>query len=126
MLARPESIYPLKGADPATARNWHARARPRPDTLVLYTTTNASSVRQAQVFAFDLKQIGIDLEVKYFDAHPREAGDPRRALRPRPGGWVADYADPASFFGPLLTRGAGMGVNFDDPETTPGSRQPTA
>ena len=114
-LARPTSIYPLKGADPATARKWLARARPRPDTLVLYATTNASSVRQAQVLALNLKQIGIDLEVKYFDALLA-----RLATRGEPFdlalvGWVADYADPAAFFVPILTRGSGMGVNFDDP-----------
>ena len=32
------------------------------------------------------------------------------------GGWIADYADPASFFVPLLYRGSGaQGVNLDDP-----------
>ena len=95
-LARPTSIYPLKGADPATARKWLARARPRPDTLVLYATTNASSVRQAQVLALNLKQIGIDLEVKYFDAllarlatrgdpstSPWSDGLPTTRIRPR-------------------------------------------
>ena len=103
-LARPTSIYPLKGADPATARKWLARARPRPDTLVLYATTNASSVRQAQVLALNLKQIGIDLDVKYFDAPAlARAGDPRRARSTSsPGGWVADYADGAPFLGTLL------------------------
>ena len=116
-LARPASIYPLEGADPATARKWLARARPRPDTLVLYATNNSSSVQQAQVLALNLKQIGIDLEVKYFDANVLLA---KLATRGEPFdlalvGWFADYADPAAFFVPIVTRGSGMGVNLDDP-----------
>ena len=42
--ARPASIYPLEGADPATAQKWLARATFRPTTLVFYTTQRAASV----------------------------------------------------------------------------------
>ena len=45
------------------------------------------NVAMAQVLVFDLRQIGIDLEVKYFDQQcpRRQDGDPRGAVRPRPG-----------------------------------------
>ena len=128
-LARPESIYPLGGANPATARRWLARARPRPDTLVLYATNNSSSVHQAQVFAFDLKKIGIDLEVKYFDRQgPRW---PRLATRGEPFdlalvGWIADYADPASFFVPISRVAAAWASTSTTHASTRESRPRTA
>ena len=69
------------------------------------------------MLALNLKQIGIDLEVKYFDANVLLA---KLATRGEPFdlalvGWNADYADPAAFFVPIVTRGSGMGVNLDDP-----------
>ena len=71
----------------------------------------------AQTLAFNLKQIGIDLEVKYFSRRSpggkgRDAGG---AVRPRELGWAVDYADAATFFVPLLGRdGARTGINLDD------------
>ena len=58
------------------------------------------------------------MQVKYFFVTPLAA---KVATRGEPfdlalGGWIADYADPASFFVPLLYRGSGaQGVNLDDP-----------
>ena len=86
----------------------------------------------AQVLAFNLRQIGIDLEVKYFDA---AALREKVATRGEPFdlvtcGWGADYADGAAFFVPLLDgrpRATGN-LNFsyfDDPRSTPGSRRRT-
>ena len=76
------------------------------------------------MLAFDLKQLGIDLEVKYFDAaSAREDLDPRRAVRPRQNGWGADYADGGSFFSPLLDGRSIQATGnlnvayFDDPRT---------
>ena len=117
-LARPASIYPLKGADPATARKWLARATIKPSTLILYADNTSQGVAIAQTLVHDLKQIGIDVQVKYFFVTALAAKVATRgapfdlALR----GWLADYADPASFFVPLLYRGSGaQGVNLDDP-----------
>jgi ABC-type oligopeptide transport system substrate-binding subunit len=81
VLARDERIYPLKGADPSTGRAWLARAKTRPRELVLYAFDYPESVEVAQVLAFDLKKLGIDLEVKYFDdatmgEKSRSAGNP--------------------------------------------------
>ena len=117
-LARPASIYPLEGADPATARKWLARATIKPTTLVLYADNTSQGVAIAQTLVHDLKQIGIDVQVKYFFVNALAA---KVATRGEPfdlalSGWIADYADPASFFVPLLYRGSGaQGVNLDDP-----------
>src|SRR5262249_58377636 len=67
VLGRDASIYPLGGADPQTARKWLARAKLKPARLVLYAQNTAAGVQIANVFVFDLKQIGIDVDVHYFD-----------------------------------------------------------
>jgi len=124
-LARPASIYPLGGADVAAARRWYAKARYQPSKLVLYTTASATAVRQAEVLAFNLNQLGIDLEVKRFDA---EALLEKVSTRGEPfdlmvNGWGADYADGSAFFEQLLNgknlRATGNAnfSYFDDPKT---------
>ena len=37
---RDERIYPLEGADPATARKWLAKAKIKPRTLVFYASNS--------------------------------------------------------------------------------------
>ena len=107
-LARAAQVYPLGGADPVTARKWLARAAVRPAKLVLYANSSGSiGVVIAQVFAFNLKQIGIDVEVRYFDtltliAKAETPGEPFDVIML---GWSADYADGAAFFVPLLGNG---------------------
>jgi ABC-type transport system substrate-binding protein len=59
----------------------------------------------AQIFQFDLKRLGIDVEVNYFPVGTfwEKAGTRGEAfdvaLAPT---WIADYADPITFFGPLF------------------------
>ena len=72
----------------------------------------------AQVVVHNLEQIGIDVEVKYFE--PQTMID--RALTPGEpfdivmGNWGADYPDGAGFLVPLLTRGGAVDfVHVDDP-----------
>jgi peptide/nickel transport system substrate-binding protein len=104
-LGRDASIYPLGGADPATARKWLAKAKYKPAKLVLYANATPVGVAGAQVFAFDLKQIGIDVEVKYFDTAPlhEKAGTRGEPFDVVQTGWTVDYPDGASFFEPLLS-----------------------
>jgi hypothetical protein len=54
-----------------------AKARFKPKTLVLYATTSPSFfVLSAQIFRFNMKRLGIEVQVKYF-------GDPGRcSMRP--------------------------------------------
>jgi ABC-type oligopeptide transport system substrate-binding subunit len=112
-LARATRIYSLEGADPATAREWLARAKRPPPKLVLYAFNDASDVAQAKILVFNLKQIDIDVEVKYFDFKtlPGKIATPGEPFDLFLGGWLADWADPATFFA-LLDRG--NGVNLDD------------
>ena len=93
-LARRESIYPLDGPNLAAARRLYAQARFKPTTLVLYTDQCTASVVQAQNLEFQLKQIGIDLEVKYFDAATTSKGQTRgEPFDIARDGWAADYLD---------------------------------
>jgi ABC-type transport system substrate-binding protein len=91
----------------------------------LYANSGRAGVASAQVFAFDLKQIGIDVEIKYFDGLSlvQKAGTRGEPFDVAWASWSLDYPDGASFFEPLLN-----GTNlrqtgntnlsyFDDPET---------
>jgi ABC-type oligopeptide transport system substrate-binding subunit len=68
------------------------------------------------VFKFDLKQIGIEVEVKYFapEVALEKASTPGEPYDVSFGGWGVDYADPASFYVPLLAGNASRS-NLDDP-----------
>jgi peptide/nickel transport system substrate-binding protein len=103
-LGRDFSAYPLAGADPKTARTWLARAAYRPSRLVLYASSSPSGVAVAQVFAFDLKEIGIDVDVSYFDIGTEftKAGTRGEPYDVVFNSWAVDYADPSAFFEPLL------------------------
>ena len=103
-LGRDSRIYPLEGADPVTARKWLAKAKLKPPTLVLYSHNNPLGIAIAETLRFNLKQIGIELDVKYYD--PDTAFD-KAGTRGEPFdivllAWSVDYADPAGFFVPLL------------------------
>jgi ABC-type transport system substrate-binding protein len=120
-LARRASIYPLGGADPVAARRWLARAPLRPRELVLYANNATVGVAIAQVLVFNLRQIGIEVDVKYFDtlALTEKAATPGEPYDLIYLGWAADYADGAAFFTPLLAdRGRLSGTNFADPRVT--------
>jgi ABC-type oligopeptide transport system substrate-binding subunit len=115
-LTRATSIYPLDGANPVAARRWYAKARFKPTRLVLYSWNFPPAVAQAQVLAFNLRQLGVDLEVKEFDLNTvfekmRTPGEPFDIVLQ---GWGADYPDPGGFFVPLLGRDGPLGVIVDD------------
>ena len=112
-------VYPIAGPDLVTARKWLKRARLEPRELVLYALNTSFGVGFAQVFAFNLKQIGIDVTVRFFDLanlaqRARTRGEPYDVVfQP----WTVDYPDPASFFVLLQSESIG-GVNWanlDDP-----------
>ena len=103
-LGRPASIYPLAGADPVAARRWYARAKHKPTTLVLYAWTIPPALIFAQVLAHNLRQIGIELDVRYFAplVALEKAATPGEPFDIVMIGWATDYADGAGFFVPLL------------------------
>jgi ABC-type oligopeptide transport system substrate-binding subunit len=120
-LRREESLYPLDGADPRRALRWLRKARYKPRRLVLYWNNGASEA--ADIFKFDLKQIGIDVDVKLFTTSVLfdKLGTRGEPFDVGFGGWNADYADGAAFFVPLAsgTRLRKTGNNntsyFNDP-----------
>ena len=116
-LGRAEGIYPLAGANVAAARRWLGRARIKPTTLVLYSWNTPPAVAQASILAFDLRQLGIELQVKYFDVDAvfERARNPSEPFDIVLGGWVADYPDPWGFFGGLLDPGTGPLAAVIDP-----------
>jgi ABC-type oligopeptide transport system substrate-binding subunit len=103
---------------PGSGPYWLGKARLKPRRLVFYTANRPLSVAIAEILDFNLKQIGIDLDVKYFDAvvlHEKlqTRGEPFDIGMM---GFSADYADGAGFFMPILSpSGANNGVHLDDP-----------
>lgn len=118
-FARVEAIYPLGGADVAAARRWYARARFKPTRLVLYTWNLPPMVAAAQTLAYNLKQIGIDLDVKHFEpsAVVQKASTQGEPFDIVIQGWAADYHDPAGFLAALLADGgSSYGINDRNPD----------
>ena len=108
-MTRDASIYPLGGVTEqslARARALLAQARFKPSKLVLYSATSpAFFAVWAQIFQFNMKRLGIDVEIRYFGtggamfAAAGTRGAPFDVVTAR---WTADYADPTTYFDPLL------------------------
>jgi peptide/nickel transport system substrate-binding protein len=116
------SLYPLKGPDLQTAKKY-AQGHTGDGKLVLYTCNAGACPLRAQILQFNLKQIGLDVEVKQF---ARAVQISKEGTRGEPfdiadEGWVADYADPFDFVNVLLYGGNIQDSNnnnysyFDDP-----------
>jgi ABC-type oligopeptide transport system substrate-binding subunit len=97
-LSDTRPFYPLGRADPVTARKWLARAARRPKTLTFYTANFVFAPKTAQVFASNLRQLGIEVVVKYFEfstlLQKLRAPDEPWDVAWLP--WNPWYADPAS------------------------------
>jgi peptide/nickel transport system substrate-binding protein len=106
------------------ARTWLAKAKLKPKKLVFYALNGIEGVHVADVLAYDLSQLGIELEAKYFSSTElfRRAGTRGEPFDIVMVGWAADYADPVTFFRPLLhgesLRASGNGnlSYLDDPK----------
>ncbi len=109
-MGRNASIYPLGGvtqARLAKARALLAKAKFKPEKLVLYTSNGPFYVSAAQILQFNLKRLGIDVEVQYFStravlAKAGTRGEPFDVVLVR---FAADYADPITFLATLDGRG---------------------
>jgi ABC-type oligopeptide transport system substrate-binding subunit len=106
-MTRPAHIYPIQGVSQASlsrARALLKRAKLRPANLVLYTDDLPPDLTSAQIFQFNLKRIGIDVEIKVF---PHTGYYDIVGIRGAPydvaiAGWIADFPDGDAFFRPLL------------------------
>jgi peptide/nickel transport system substrate-binding protein len=102
-------LYPLAGADVATARRL-ARGALRGGRAVLYALSEPLELRFADVVRFNLAQLGIKAEIRAFErpvfveriSRPGEPWD--IAL----SGWITDYADPGSFLETFRRGTAGL------------------
>jgi ABC-type oligopeptide transport system substrate-binding subunit len=125
-LGRDESIYPLGKVTEkrlAKARALLAKAKVRPRRLRLYTADSDPHAERARIFQFNLKRLGIDVEIATFSG---EAFLKKIATRGEPydvvlAGWSPDYADPLAFFFALDGRNVNEGVaaaRFNRPRYT--------
>ena len=109
---RDANLYPLKGPDIATAKKWAAKAGLKSGTSVqLYTSNTGAAPLQAQVYQFNLAQIGLTVNTHLF---ARAVQIDKEGTRGEPfdlttEGWIADYADPYDFINVLLD-----GANIHD------------
>src|SRR5215210_749124 len=116
-------IYPLKGPNLKAARKW-AKGATRGGKVVYYASNDVASAAVGQIVQFNLKQIGLETEVKQF---ARNVFFEKTGTRGEPFdiaavGWNADYSDPYDFIDVLLNGKnirAANGNNvayFDDPK----------
>ncbi len=96
-------IYSLKGPNYPKAKAL-AQGNTRDGKAVMYTSNVGVGPPIAQSVQFNLKQIGIDVEIKLFD---RVVQHEKTAVRGEPfdityEGWGMDYPDPANFINVLL------------------------
>jgi ABC-type oligopeptide transport system substrate-binding subunit len=96
-------IYSLKGPNYAKARQL-AQGNTRSGKAIFYAYNRAAGPGVAQSVQFNLKQIGLDVEIKLFD---RVVQNTKAGTRGEPfdithEGWHADYPDPDNFINVLL------------------------
>jgi ABC-type transport system substrate-binding protein len=100
---RDANVYSLRGPNNSRA-NQLARGNLRGGKAVLYAFNVSFGPTVAQVVQFNLRQIGIDVEIRQYD---RVVQHEKMATRGEPfdighEGWGADYADPSNFLNVLL------------------------
>jgi peptide/nickel transport system substrate-binding protein len=102
---RDANLYPLKAPDLSTAKKWLAKSGVKDGTTVeLYTSNRGAAPLQAQIYQFNLKQIGLNVNTHLF---ARAVQIDKEGTRGEPfdvttEGWIADYADPYDFINVLL------------------------
>jgi len=103
---RDANLYPLKGPDLATAKKWAAKAGVKDGTTVeLYTSNRGAAPLQAQIYQFNLKQLGLNVNSHLFARAVQidKEGTRGEAFDVTTEGWIADYADPYDFINVLLS-----------------------
>jgi ABC-type transport system substrate-binding protein len=103
---RDANLYPLKAPDLTTAKKWLAKAGVTDGTAVeLYTSNRGAAPLQAQIYQFNLKQIGLNVNVHQFARAVQidKEGTRGEAFDVTTEGWIADYADPYDFINVLLS-----------------------
>ena len=98
---RDANLYPIKGANPTRARQIANGAK---DKITVLHTTSATSVARAQVIQFNLRQMGLDVDLKPqpFAVAIKTAGTRGSDFDMFLIAWFADYPDPFDFINVLL------------------------
>jgi peptide/nickel transport system substrate-binding protein len=100
---RDADLYPLKNVNVKVAQRL-AKSHTRDGKIILYTQNRGAAPLRAQILQFNLKQIGLEVEVKQFS---RPVQIEKEGTRGEPfdiadESWTADYADPYDFVNVLL------------------------
>ena len=100
---KPIATYPVKGANYPKAKTLASQAGGCKDVTV-YTGNTATGQNLAQVFKYNLSQIGCNVNIKLFQGFQIyiAAGTKGEAFDAAMVGWFADYADPYDFVDILL------------------------
>lgn len=100
------AIYPLGGVNSTSLTKARALSQgaTRDGKAVMYTFNSSPGPQIAQVLQFNLKQIGIDLEIRQYDrvVQNTKAATRGEAFDVTFEGWGADYPDPYLFLNKLL------------------------
>jgi peptide/nickel transport system substrate-binding protein len=102
---RAANIYPISGPNAAAAAKWAKTAGVSSGTPVeYYTSSTATALAVGQIVQFDLKNIGLNVNIHQFARGVQIA---KEGTRGEPfditsEGWLADYADPYDFINVLL------------------------
>jgi ABC-type oligopeptide transport system substrate-binding subunit len=100
------SIYPLGGVNSTSLGKARTLSdgSTRTGKAVMYTFNSSPGPQIAQVLQFNLKQIGIDLEIRTYDrvVQNTKAATRGEAFDVTFEGWGADYPDPYLFLNKLL------------------------
>ena len=106
-MTRAENLYPTQGISPGDlgkARALLAKTAVKPERLVLYAPTDGFFPAWAQIFQRNLRHLGLDVTIRYFPFYKviERAGTRGESFDIAITAWSVDYADPVTFFGPLL------------------------
>jgi ABC-type oligopeptide transport system substrate-binding subunit len=98
---RNASIYPLSAPDIARAKQLMGGKTAK---VTLYTTTDQTATKQAEVVQNELGKIGLNVDIKQyaFGVLVSKAGVTTEPYDMVALGWIADYADPYDFINILL------------------------
>ena len=99
-----QSVYPLDSSDLTKAKALMQQAGASNLTAVLYTCNQPPCPDRAAIIQQELKQIGIDVQIKEFDRGVQftKEGQKGEPFDIADEGWVADYYDAYDFINILL------------------------
>ena len=112
---RDADLYPLKQPNLPLAKKL-AQGHTGDGKAVLYTANTGPYPLRAQVIQYNLKQIGIDVDIRQFarGVQITKTGNRDEAFDLSDTGWQADYADPFDFVNVLLDGSTIQSANNTD------------